>query len=242
MKIICLIASLLLLSAFNNSKAQIAGCTDPEANNYNTSATVNDGSCQYDPASISPIASFNLSADVKETSGLIAWNNQIWTFNDSYDIKLYALDTLNGNILQSYPLNGVINSDWEEISQDNNYVYVGDFGNNATGIRQDLRILKIEKNSLLAKVPIIETIYFSYPDQTDFTSAGFNNTDFDCEASVITDDSIFLFTKQWVSQKTSIYSLPKIPGTYIARKKSTYNVEGLITFFPNQKPYCLNRL
>lgn len=229
MKIDLLLFPIFFLLLLNPTTAQISGCTDPLANNFNPSATQNDGSCTYSPASIAPAASFNLSADVRETSGLIIWNNNIWTINDSHDIKLYALDTLNGNTIQAYTLNDVINSDWEEISQDNNYVYIGDFGNNETGNRKDLRILRIEKNSLLANAPLIETINFAYEDQTDFTPAGSNNTDFDCEAFFVSDDSIFLFTKQWISQKTSIYSFPKTPGTYSARLRSTYNVGGLIT-------------
>jgi len=223
--------------------AQIAGCPDLQATNYNPSATINDGSCLYDPVSITPTASFSLSAEIKETSGLIEWDNHLWSHNDDTDINLYTLDTTNCTISQVYALNGVENMDWEEISQDDNYVYVGDFGNNASGNRKDLHILRIEKNSLLSNTPLIETIYFSYADQTDFTPAGNNNTDFDCEAFIISGDSIFLFTKQWISQKTSIYSFPKVPGTYIAKLNSTYNVGGLITgatLLPSRKLIALS--
>jgi hypothetical protein len=229
MKNFCLLISVLYFSAHNTSMAQIFGCTDPQATNYNPSATINDGSCLFDPVSITPTASFNLSADIKETSGLIKWDNHLWTHNDNTDINLYSLDTINGTISQVYTLNGVENMDWEEISQDSNYVYIGDLGNNESGNRKDLRILRMEKNSLLSNTPLIETIYFSYANQTDFAAAGNNNTDFDCEAFIVSNDSIFLFTKQWISQKTSIYALPKVPGTYIAKLNSTYNVGGLIT-------------
>jgi hypothetical protein len=86
----------------------------------------------------------------------------------------------------------------------------------------------VEKNSI-ATVPVIDTIFFSYSDQTNFTPTGGNNTDFDCEAFIVTSDSIFLFSKQWVSNETSVYALPKIPGTYVAQLKNTLNVQGLIT-------------
>ncbi len=209
--------------------AQIFGCTDPPATNYNTSATDNDGSCLYPNTSVSPVASFNLSNSITETSGLIKWNDRLWTHNDNSDINLYALDTLNGSIIQSYPLAGLVNNDWEEISQDSNYVYIGDFGNNVNGNRTNLKILRVEKNSILALAPITDTISFSYSDQTDFTPTGANNTDFDCEAFVVTTDSIYLFTKQWVSNKTSLYSLPKIPGNHVANFQATLNAQGLIT-------------
>ena len=229
MKIFRLIIIVIFLLNVGTSTAQIYGCKDPLANNFNSSATHNDGSCTYNPVSISTAESFNLAGNLLETSGLIAWNNYIWTHNDSDDLNIYKLDTLNGNIIQSIPLSGVTNTDWEEISQDHDFVYVGDFGNNQSGNRTDLKILRIDKNSILAGSPLIEIINFSYSNQTSFTSAGSNNTDFDCEAFIVSADSIFLFTKQWISQKTSVYSLPKTPGSHIANLKSTFDVQGLIT-------------
>lgn len=212
-----------------NVQAQIPGCTDPLANNYNAAATINDGSCTYNTALVSPTSSTILAPGLAETSGLIFWNNSLWTHNDNSDINLYSLDTLSGTILQNYTVTGVANIDWEEISQDDIYVYVGDFGNNANGNRTDLKILRMEKNSLLLNNPVVDTINFSYSNQTDFSPTGGNNTDFDCEAFVVSSDSIFLFTKQWVSNKTSIYTLPKTPGSYIANLKSTWDVSGLVT-------------
>jgi hypothetical protein len=212
-----------------HSYAQINGCTDPLANNYNGSATINDGSCTYNSASISPVSSVNLGSAVIETSGLIRWGNYVWTHNDNTDINIYGLDTTTGSIMQAYPLAGVSNYDWEEISQDSAYIYVGDFGNNGNGNRTNLHILRVDKNSLILGNPLIDTIWFSYSDQTDFSGSGSNNTDFDCEAFIVSADSIYLFTKQWVSNKTKIYSLPKSPGTYSAVSTASCDVQGLIT-------------
>ena len=225
------LAFLVCIAVFiNTTNAQVNGCMDPLATNYNSSATVNDGSCLYNPVSVSPTASFILDDKLPETSGLIRWDNRIWTHNDSgSDTNIYKLDTLNGNILQNYPLPGVKNTDWEEISQDADFVYIGDFGNNANGNRTDLKILRIDKNSILTNSPTIETINFSYSNQSDFSATGSAKTDFDCEALIVSDDSIYLFTKQWVSEKTSVYSLPKTPGSYVAKLKSTFDVQGLIT-------------
>jgi len=59
-----------------------------------------------------------------------------------------------------------------------------------------------------------ETINFSYANQTSFTPAPFQ-TNFDCEAMVWFNDSLFLFTKQWGAQGgCRVYGLPKNPGTY----------------------------
>jgi hypothetical protein len=229
MKNLLTVISTLLLFLCNSAFAQVPGCTDPLASNYNPVATINDGSCAYNATAVSPSASVNLVNVLAETSGLIKWNNQLWTHNDSDDINLYALDTLNGSIKLTQPLPGTENIDWEEISQDSGFVYVGDFGNNQNGNRTDLKILKISKTSLLSGVPSIEIINFSYSNQLNYTPTGANNTDFDCEAFIVSSDSIFLFSKQWVSNKTSVYALSKQPGTHIAKFKSTYNVQGLIT-------------
>ncbi len=228
MKIRYIITVLTFFSGIVTSEGQIAGCPDRLAINYNPSATVNNGSCLYNPANVKPVATLELPSAVNETSGLILWNNYIWTHNDNTDTNLYGLDTANGSISEIIALTGVVNTDWEEISQDENFIYIGDFGNNA-GNRTDLRIIRIGKNSLLEGSPQTEIIEFSYSDQTDFDPDDINKTDFDCEAFIISRDSVYLFTKEWVSRETTIYSLPKTPGNHVAQRRSSLNVGGLIT-------------
>jgi hypothetical protein len=199
------------------------------ASNYNSSATVNDGSCIYASATAGSAAEILLPEVLPETSGLIHWNNGLWTHNDSDDSNIYSLDTISGAVLKSFALTGIVNTDWEEISDDRDFIYIGDFGNNFSGSRTDLKILKVSKTSLLAGKPEVETISFSYSGQMSSDLAGPNSTDFDCEAMVVSNDSIYLFTKQWVSGGTALYSLPKTGGTHVAKLKSAYNVRGLIT-------------
>ena len=152
----------------NYSFAQTIGCPDPKASNYNSKVTLNDGSCLYSTTSISSSSSVELNSLLSETSGLVSWGGEIWTHNDNTDTSVYALDPINGTISGTYALPGVTNVDWEELSQDETYLYVGDFGNNTYGNRKDLKILRISKNSLLNNSPQIDTISFSYPNQTDF--------------------------------------------------------------------------
>lgn len=220
-----LIVAFILLA--NRSEAQKYGCTDRLAINYDQSATNNDGSCRYNPATIEPLASLKLDGILAETSGLIFWENRLWTHNDNGDTKIYALDTLYGRIIQSYPLNGIKNTDWEEISQDEDYIFIGDIGNNS-GNRDDLKIYRSGKRSILNNSAVFDSLCFTYSDQEDFTPAA-NDSDFDCEAFVVSKDSIYLFTKEWVSNGTSVYSLPKTPGKYMAKPRSSFNVNGLIT-------------
>ena len=227
MKFLFLLIPADLIFSMSHVTAQVPGCTDPLAVNYNQSATVNDGSCYYNISNIEPLASVVLSPVLSETSGLILWNGNIWTHNDNSDINLYCLDTIDGRIIRTVALNGIENKDWEEVSQDKDYIYIGDFGNNS-GDRTDLRIFRIAKNSLTEGFRQVDSIKFSYPDQVDFTPAAYK-TDFDCEAFIVAGDSIYLFTKQWISNKTNIYSLSKNPGNYVAKLRSAWDVNGLVT-------------
>nr|WP_199003323.1 T9SS C-terminal target domain-containing protein [Flavobacterium sp. ASV13] len=215
---------LILFSA----NAQVTGCTDPLSKNYNPNATVNNGSCFYKNVKLKPEYSVKLSDSIKETSGLIAFDNLLWTHNDDHDQTIYGLDSL-GKIRKKIILDQAVNHDWEEISQDNTHLYIGDFGNNYSGNRTNLNILKIEKKSFLEGKPVIETISFRYADQTDFSAQKPNSTNFDCEAFLVLKDSIYLFTKQWKSSKTSIYVLPNLAGNHVAQLKNTLDVKGLVT-------------
>jgi hypothetical protein len=228
MKIIT--STLFLLGFYANAAAQ-SGCTDALANNYNAAATSNDGSCTYNAITIASglIHTDTLDLQVLETSGLLFFDGLLWTHNDSNDSTLYALDTATATISQNIPLQGLQNIDWEDIADDSQYIYVGDFGNNARGNRQNLRIYKILKDSFYTPNMQIDTISFSYPEQTDFSNQTGNSTNFDCEAMIVGSDSIYLFTKQWTGGQTALYALPKTAGSHNANLKATYNIGGLVT-------------
>ena len=211
-----------------SSYGQISGCTDTMAKNFNPTATINDGSCVYTSVKIKTQSSLKLNDSLRETSGLMAFDNLLWTHNDDHDTTIYGLDS-NGKIQKKIKLEKVKNNDWEEISQDSTHIYIGDFGNNYQGNRRDLHFLRIEKKSFLSNKPVIDTISFSYSNQTDFNIQKENSTNFDCEAFVVSKDSIFLFAKQWSQKKTTMYVLPKTTGNHIAQVKGILDVNGLIT-------------
>lgn len=210
------------------TQAQISGCTDPLSKNYNPIATLNDGSCNYVSVKIKPKYSVKLDAILKETSSLTQSDSLFWTCNDDTDTALYAIDT-KGVIQNKIELKNATNTDWEEISQDSDHFYIGDFGNNVSGNRKNLHILRVEKQSLSQNNAKIDTLSFSYSNQTDFTKTKTNATNFDCEAFIVSGDSIYLFTKQWKEKRTSVYVIPKTPGNYIAQLQESFNVKGLIT-------------
>ena len=46
---------------------------------------------------------------------------------------------------------------------------------------------------------------------------------------MVFQDSLYLFSKDWVDKKTRMYQLSSQPGTYVAQYRSTFDVQGLIT-------------
>ena len=113
--------------------------------------------------------------------------------------------------------------DAEEVTQDDEYLYFGDIGDN-NGVRNDLHVLRLEKAALASGAIAFDTLWFSYPDRTDSSAR-----DFDCEAFVATDTALILFTKQWLSQGGSCYSIPKTPGRWEARRLFDIATEGMVT-------------
>lgn len=173
-----------------------------------------------------------LPREVRETSGLVWFNELFWTHNDSGgQPEIYGLDPQTGKIKATAVVANASNVDWEEIAQDEDFIYVGDFGNNR-GTRRDLCIYKIPKRDFptrgSAKVQA-EKISFRWEKQTEFPLVADRTTNFDCEAMIALHDRLILFTKNWGNQHSAIYSLPKTPGDYTATFLMEWEANGLIT-------------
>mgnify|MGYP003643047370 CR=1 FL=1 len=165
---------------------------------------------------------------VFETSGLIYYNNKIITHNDSGNTaQLFEVDTISLQITRTITITNGVNIDWEDIAQDSTYIYIGDIGNN-NGSRRNLAVYRILKSDYdQSDTVTAEEIQYSYEDQTDFTSSP--NSDWDAEALFVLNDKLVILTKQWQSNGTTAYGLPKIPGTYSASKIDEYSIGGLVT-------------
>jgi len=141
--------------------------------------------------------------------------------------QLFEIDTLSLNITRTVTITNAENVDWEDIDQDENYIYIGDFGNN-DGNRQNLSIYRISKTDYSTSTTILaDKIEFSYEDQINFSTT--QNSDWDAEALVVLNDELIVFTKQWQSNGTVAYSVPKEPGVYKAINKGMYPIQGLVT-------------
>lgn len=231
---------LLIFFTHRFSHSQTPGCTDPLATNYNTSANSNNGSCLYNTTNYTPAIKVDpLSDSVIETSGLQFANGYLWTLNDKNGKpQLYRIDTVTNTIQQRVFLNGTINDDWEDLAFDGTYFYIGDFGNNLTGGRNNLAIYKfpfsaINLNDAADTIPSseIEIIHFTYSDQPQpVAPSGYNNTKYDCEAMIVENNKIHLFSKNWVENTTTHYVINNTAaGNYTATAMETFPVGYLVT-------------
>jgi hypothetical protein len=226
---------LLILFSFAGRASAQSGCTDPLAQNYDPSATTNDGSCTYPLVSIDLTAPTRLPALLNETSALVFTDGDLWTLNDSGNAAaIYKIDPATGQVLQTVQVTNATNVDWEGLTADADFIYIGDFGNNTNGNRQNLRVYRVRKTSIGAGATVsvgADIIQFSYQDQVIQNPAptGSNNTAFDCEAFLIKDNVLHLFTKDWITFRTRHYTLPPTPGTHVAVPVEEFDVRGLIT-------------
>ncbi len=170
-----------------------------------------------------------LPSELQESSGLIYINNSLFSHNDSGgNSTIYELNQNSMFVERSIFVENASNIDWEDLAADESYLYIGDFGNN-NGNRDNLRILRIQIDEILNNDTVLaEIIEFSYEDQGNFESQPLN-TNFDCEAMIALNDSLILFTKNWLDLNTNIYTLPKDLGSWVAKRKGTLNVSTLIS-------------
>ncbi|MFH6603693.1 T9SS C-terminal target domain-containing protein [Maribacter algicola] len=181
------------------------------------------GNAQYEISELG-----QMPQETFETSGLIFIDGKAITHNDSgNNALLFEIDTTTVQITRTVAVSNAENVDWEDIAHDEEFIYIGDFGNN-NGNRQDLRVYRISKQDYIAMETVTaEQINFSYEDQVDFVAEA--NSDWDAEALFVLGDELIVLTKQWKNNGTVAYSFPKTPGTYVANKLDGYGNIGLVT-------------
>ncbi len=163
--------------------------------------------------------------DLIETSGLLAGvGHTVWTHNDSGgETILYQINN-QGEILRKVWVSNAQNVDWEALASDYKaWVYIADIGNNANR-RKDLRIYKIpHPDSLTTDTVQAEIIDFYYPNQKAFPPTS-RHLNFDAEALIAYDDSLFIFTKNRTkpySCYTYVYALKNTSGKQVATLKDS---------------------
>ncbi|MFB6317732.1 T9SS type A sorting domain-containing protein [Saccharicrinis sp. FJH54] len=181
------------------------------------------------PQQLHPIC--HLDNLVSESSGLEIVDGRLISHNDSEGLpELFELDTVSGGIKRTIFLKNASNTDWEAVCSDDDYIYVGDFGNNY-GARTNLKIYRLSLDDYLygdADSLMVDTIRFRYADQSTFTAEPYAS-DYDAEAFLAFSDSLWIFTKNWRNAKCNIYKLAKTPGEQLAVLRDSFNTFGLIT-------------
>lgn len=174
----------------------------------------------------------NLPSVLNESSGLERDDQgNFWSHNDSGgEPELYHFSE-SGTLLHTVKISNGENIDWEDITlSSDGRLFIGDFGNNSND-REDLKIYIVNINNLSIGMNVRSAaiINFSYTEQTAFPP---NDTkkNFDAEAMIYKNDSIFIFTKnrtQPFDGKCYQYYLPAIPGNYqISRSDTLYIIGG----------------
>jgi len=170
----------------------------------------------------------NLDEGLKETSGLIYFDDNYWTINDSGDQPcLYRFDE-NGTITQTLTIANAENVDWEALTQDEQYIYIGDLGNN-NGKRREFVIYRIAKKeinknsktqSILAKAFVLK-----YENQKENLKPYAH--DFDCEALISINGKLGIFTKNWASGNSHFYLIDLKNNAAIMQQ--SFDTFGLVT-------------
>lgn len=171
-----------------------------------------------------------LDSSVNETSGLLYLGDTIWSFNDSGgEPVLYGLDPQTGKVISKVFIGNATNTDWEAIAADDRYVYVADVGNNFA-TRDTVLIFRVLKSGLRSGEKILPhdgIISVSFRDKVEQNANGYSSHD--CEALLAHGDSLYLFSKNWVEESTSVYIIPSVPGHYNVKRRYSYEARILVT-------------
>lgn len=160
---------------------------------------------------------FDLPIELSEISGLEQLNDStLLAINDSGNDALLYLLNLDGSIQRRVKVNGVKNTDWEDLARDDEYVYIADIGNNFNK-RKDQKILKVRINDIVTKSIVnAQKITISYSEQTQYPPEK-DSLFFDAESIAVLGDSIVLITKNrtvpW-NGSAYVYSISKTPGNH----------------------------
>ena len=174
---------------------------------------------------LEPRAIMQFSSTLHESSALASRGKHLWTLNDSGNGALiFKLDKI-GNELKSFRMANTINSDWESLASDANFLYIGDIGNNFNR-RRNLTIYRIAWEDIEQPEPSVQRITFIYADHRSGLPM---SHDFDAEAIVIHGDEIWLFTKNRGDRNSNLYRFPKLPGHYRPKTTQVLPVNSLVT-------------
>lgn len=160
-----------------------------------------------------------------EISGItMLSNNRLYAINDSGNENILFCLNAKGEVLQKIKIPETKNIDWEDLAYDQeDNIYIGDFGNNSNS-RKDLCIYKI--SGILSNSISVSKIEFAYEDQKEFPPKK-KELNFDVEALIYLENSLYLFTKNRIKKAkgiTKLYKIPTTSGQHIAKLIGEYKI------------------
>lgn len=174
-----------------------------------------------------------------ESSGMArTGKGTFWTHNDSGGkTELYEIDS-TGNLLSTKVIPDSENTDWEDLTQDENgNIYIGDFGNNGN-TRRSFTVYRTSPNGTDS-----EKILFNYADQKEFPPSK-DQLNFDCEAFFHHKDNLYLFSKNRSPKNhfVRLYQLPAQKGNYSITPIDSIEIKTQVTsadISPDGKTFAL---
>ena len=165
---------------------------------------------------------------INETSGLEILNDVFVTHNDSGGEPSLYFFNLSGEIINSIKIEKenfweIYNNDWEDITADEDYIYIADTGNNF-GTRDNLNIIKVK----ISDFSIDDKIDIFYSNQDSFFPS--SKHEYDAEALLIIEGKIALFSKDRDSLNTDLYLIDEsVKEKQELSSVANFNVNSLIT-------------
>ena len=165
---------------------------------------------------------------INETSGLEILNDVFVTHNDSGGEPSLYFFNLSGEIINSIKIEKenfweIYNNDWEDITADEDYIYIADTGNNF-GTRDNLNIIKVK----ISDFSVDDKIDIFYSNQDSFFRS--SKHEYDAEALLIIEGKIALFSKDRDSLNTDLYLIDEsVKEKQELSSVANFNVNSLIT-------------
>ena len=150
---------------------------------------------------------YKLSSELNEISGIDeSFRDFYFSINDSGDEPYVYVLGHDGVLIHKMFVSGAKNIDWEDLSSQHDFLYIGDIGNNRN-IRKDLAVYRIpvlkhwgwnhidgKLNHNFPDTVKAERYPFNYPDQKKFPPE-LDNMNFDAEALTYADGKLLILSK-----------------------------------------------
>ena len=153
------------------------------------------------------IQKVDLPEALNEVSGIEQISKDLYvSINDSGDEPYLYVFNSSGEIVHRVYVSGAKNIDWEDITYDGNYLYIGDIGNNRNQ-RKDIAIYRIDIDTTIKMgyegndsgsrlKDTVEALRYSfqYPDQKEYPPQA-SQMNFDSEALAYDKGNLLILSK-----------------------------------------------